>query len=439
MTADHCAHLTPDEIAAFADGEVTPAGMLETVLARLDASCSSCRTALAAYDRRSVLDRAFKGYRAEAAAALDGMLRLREERDEAGALLDELLALPDESLLLGRLAENPRFQTWGLAALLVDEAYAAFAESAPAALGTAEMAVLVADRLAGHYPGKLVADTRCIARVALVWAHLASGNLPAARQAVAAAEASRREGGGRRLYRADVGLARSALLLALRRPEEAAAPMSWIGDWAVDHDLPELAARATLAEAGIARARGEMASAALLLTGVVEGLRAADLEPAIESQARLELAATLAAYGLHDAAWQELGKLRVLFPGAGRVAQARRSAVAGTALIGQGRDAEADAALDEAWRGLAGHGYVPEAARVAAALVAHRVRTGGAVRHVLDEMVALFEAPTLTPAAGGAILAFQVHAREAETSAELARLASTLSRALPYALPPIPG
>jgi tetratricopeptide (TPR) repeat protein len=96
---------------------------------------------------------------------------LERERQEAPELIDELAALVGEEAQIRRLDEDPRFHTWGLCDLLIEESRrAAFGDPEMAQL-LARLAIALVDRLdAWRYGAAFLEDLR-----ALGWAYYGNG------------------------------------------------------------------------------------------------------------------------------------------------------------------------------------------------------------------------------------------------------------------------
>jgi hypothetical protein len=143
-------------------------------------------------------------------AAEDGALCLRlartrqaleEERASAPDLLAELLAHPP-AVQPCRIAVDPRFQTWGLAELLLAQSLALLGGTAALPGDTAEagrrarLALAISGPLGGQHPASLVQDLRARAWAASGEACLAAGDLTGAGAALRAAASSLAHGTG---------------------------------------------------------------------------------------------------------------------------------------------------------------------------------------------------------------------------------------------------
>src|SRR5215216_2079222 len=139
--------------------------------------CSDCRDQtdeIAAAAKRSLLESWLSpGYEGAIDRAVDGAAErlthvLREGRD-AGALLAELLQDPP-AVRRHKVRSEERFHTPKLGQLLQARTREAWFLDPPASLESAELAVMIAERLdAGRYGSSLVEDARAIA-----WGYLAN-------------------------------------------------------------------------------------------------------------------------------------------------------------------------------------------------------------------------------------------------------------------------
>jgi hypothetical protein len=153
---------------------------------------------------------------------------LERERASAPELLAELLAGPP-AVQPCRIAFDPRFQTWGLAELLLAESQALRAENsaqpgnALEAGRLARLALAVAGLLGAPHPAPLVQDLRARAWADVGEAGLASGDLAGAREALRAAAACLGQGTGDLLVDARLLEFEAAVHAAQSRPGDALA------------------------------------------------------------------------------------------------------------------------------------------------------------------------------------------------------------------------
>ncbi|HEV7516358.1 MAG TPA: hypothetical protein VGR07_08670 [Thermoanaerobaculia bacterium] len=152
---------------------------------------------------------------------------LKRERAGAPELLAELLAGPAASQPC-RIAVDPRFQTWGLAELLLARGQALLAAPADDATPTeagrlARLTLAVAGLLVEHHPAPLVQDLRARAWANLGEAGLASGDLAGAVDALRSAAACLGHGTGDLLVDARLLEFEAAVRAAQGRPGDALA------------------------------------------------------------------------------------------------------------------------------------------------------------------------------------------------------------------------
>jgi hypothetical protein len=168
---------------------------------------------------------------AAAGAFCECLARTRQclERERAGApeLLAELLAGPPAGQPC-RIAVDPRFQTWGLAELLLARGQALLAAAHDTAQAMeagrlARLTLAVAGRLGEHHAAPLVQDLRARAWASVGEAGLASGDLAGAQEALRAAAACLGHGTGDLLVDARLLEFEAAVRAAQGRPGDASA------------------------------------------------------------------------------------------------------------------------------------------------------------------------------------------------------------------------
>jgi tetratricopeptide (TPR) repeat protein len=132
-------------------------------------------------------------------ALFERLLRAREalerERAEAPGLLAALLRQPPH-VQAERLERDPRFQTWGLADLLLTHGEALLADDPFEAGRLAQQALAVAERLVDRHPTPLVEDFRARSWAGVGEACLKAGDLAGAGAALSAAAACLAHGTG---------------------------------------------------------------------------------------------------------------------------------------------------------------------------------------------------------------------------------------------------
>ncbi|MFP3941345.1 MAG: hypothetical protein ACLF0P_13670 [Thermoanaerobaculia bacterium] len=436
-----------DRLAA---GRASPAGALDAVLSRLEATCGRCTETLASYPRRTLLARvAAEDEAVLERAAGEGAARaldLAADRDAALELFEELLTDPRPQQALARAVVNPRFHRWGFAVLCCEWVDELLVEEPPAALAWAKLAVATADALdPAQYGTAVVDDLRGLARSALARAFLPQG-----------------DGAGKAAIHARRGLellargSRPAALwsaASLAAVEVEVACGAWTRALTVAdllrprpeiRDDPELSVRldrltaAALCQSGaLARARWTLRRA--IRTG-------APIPGPAREHARLastELAHLLCDAGRFQEAGVVLERHTERFPAPGPdPAEAHRAWARGRWLAGIG-SAAAGSALQEARDLLAAAGEGLAAARAAVDHLAwclDRARTGeepvpgartGEPNRPLAEVAELYALPTLPPAAKAALLTLQCRSWQEGLTAEAIETARSA-----LALPP---
>jgi hypothetical protein len=171
---------------------------------------------------------------------------LERERADAPELVAELLAQP-AAVQPCRIAIDPRFQTWGIAELLLAGSQMLFTKSAAAAPGLgrpadsaniagiagiagiaeagrrARLALAVSGHLGEQHPVALLKDLRARAWAAAGEACLATGDLPGAAEALRSAAACLAHGTGDILVDARLLAFEAAVRAAQGQPGEAVA------------------------------------------------------------------------------------------------------------------------------------------------------------------------------------------------------------------------
>jgi hypothetical protein len=141
--------------------------------------------ALADPDVRDALEEEGDGTEALLARLARAQSALVRERSDAPALVAELLEEPSPERRLDRVASDPRFQTWGVCELLLDQG-SSTQEAEPAeSAHLAELALAAADRLDPvWHAGPVVEDFRARAWACLGGARLRTGDLAGAEGAL---------------------------------------------------------------------------------------------------------------------------------------------------------------------------------------------------------------------------------------------------------------
>jgi tetratricopeptide (TPR) repeat protein len=246
------AHLDPADLERLADHpDETLPQTLEVALDHLARHCPTCRTVLDTYPRHQILDRAPTGQSAGTTAVAHAKRRIHDlarEREEAPALLAELLALPTLPRALATLTANPRFTTWGLASHLTDHAIDHLEDDPHGSHHHALLATATADSLpTDAYTPALRSTTRALARLALASTRLtAHHDLPAARRDIARAHEEAPNSSDRILVEIDLALARMRLDLATQDPQRARDAFGLIEPLTARHALAARHAQALL-------------------------------------------------------------------------------------------------------------------------------------------------------------------------------------------------
>lgn len=344
------AHLDPADLQHLAARpDEALARMLETTLDHLARRCPTCRLALDRYPRHRLLDR-FHGDHATAVdRAKRRILDLARERDEARALVPELLALPTLPRVVATLAANPRYATWGVASVLTDRASMNLDDDPHTSHHQALLATAAAESLpADAYTPGLRATTRALARMALATTRLvAHHDLPAAQQDLDRAAAEASTASDRPLVQTDLGVARMRLHLATEEWQRAIDAFRPIEHTCSRHALPDRHAQALLLLGRAHRGAGDL-HAALGTFRVLQSL--AKAKPELDTLARwaaLEASGTLCTLRRYDEALAEIEEVHVGPPAPERF-QGHAAWASARSLRGLGRTSEAEAALDEA-------------------------------------------------------------------------------------------
>ena len=344
------AHLDPADLQHLAARpDEALARTLEAVLDHLARRCPTCRLALDRYPRHRLLERA----RGDHVAALDRakrrILDLARERDEARALVPELLALPTVPRAVATLAANPRYATWGVASLLTDRAITNLDDDPHtghhhALLATAAAESLPAD---GYTPG-LRATTRALARIAFATTRLvAHHDLPAAQRELDRAAAEASAASDRPLVQTELTLTRMRVHLATEEWQRAIDAFTPTERACSRNALPDRHAQALLLLGRAHRGVGDL-HAALGTFRVLQSL--AKAKPELDTLARwaaLEGSGTLCTLRRYDEALDEMERIHLGAPAPERF-QGHAAWTRARSLRGLGRTSEAEAELEEA-------------------------------------------------------------------------------------------
>jgi len=389
-----------------------PAERLRHTLDHLAAACPECRAILREYGQSE----------REPSASWETVLGA--EVRAAGGLIAELVHLSPyraQALILG----SPRFQRWGLAMRMVEMADREALSSPREAEVVATLAVAIADQLdEARYTPEIVIDAR--ARAEAIHGDLLRrlGDLSAAERALDRAGRLIARGSGGEPFRAEVDLARCRWLVAAGRGREAVRRCRWVARWAREREHQHLVWGA---ESIVARAElldGNADRAVERLDRLVRRMRGLDARPALEWEARLDLAEARCAAGEAGAALEGLARLRVLAADGllghqwGRLLALEGRALA--ALAADGRLSEAEEALAAAGPVLraAGRGLEAVLALVELAGLATRQDRPERARARVEELTELLVSPDLPPPALAAVVDLQAPIRRGEEPAE---------------------
>ena len=393
--AGHVQHLSPETVDALASGKLAEEGVLVELLSRLGEHCAVCAEVLESYPPERVAERAGETYEEsfKLAAWWAGAI-IVAERDEAGKLLDELLAEPGLGRAISLVQWSPRFATAGLASVLVDQSAMALEEDPTTARELATLAVGVADSLGRGslpYDSALVENFRFVTRVRLAEALAKTGELDQAERELERAEEHRLRGSGEWFYRVEATLAQARLGLRRGELKRVRQRLAELGVWGVVVLLlmPWYGWSALRVEAELARIEGDPSRAVDILRQVLPKMRG-EVPRVEERSTRLELVAALCEAEDFDGAWQEMGRLRILMGAEATEGYlGRRSFWSARALEGLGRLDEAADEYEAAWRELQAAGDGPDAVRAAVRFLALRHRSGGSLDEAIERVPGL--------------------------------------------------
>ena len=222
-------HLDWGQVRQALAGEIGPWELIRSLLRHLVEVCPQCQRRWAQQAKGTGGPDAELA-RLEYAAAFRSVLEqlparcldLDRERAEAPALIEELCGLKNEEEQIRRMEEEPRFHTWGLCDLLIEESrQAAFEDPAIAQL-FARLALALVERLdPWRYGAGFLEDVR-----GLGWAFFANGlrvasDLRGADDAMERAKQAIGRGAGDPLVVAQVLTLEASLRRGQRRFEEA--------------------------------------------------------------------------------------------------------------------------------------------------------------------------------------------------------------------------
>lgn len=423
---DGAQHLAPGRAAELMGSEGGVAEVLARVLDHLTGTCGACDRELAAYPPRAVAARAGGRLRETVEGAVARIEVLLRERSEAPPRVAELREAP-LARALALLTTSPRFQTWGIAALLLDWATESLRRREAENAGHLTLlGALVTERLdPDRYGARLLQDTLAMAHTLMAEALILRGRPGEARRELERAEGHWMRGTSPWYHGARLELAGCRLLRALGSPHTAARHASELAERAQEHAELDLLLDA-LALVVRATADGGDAEGALRGFRVLDRAWSAAGEGFARERAalRLEVVRAHATAGLFPEGFRELTAVRAeIVALRDPVLTGHANQQLGVLLHGFGRNAEAVRALRGAWHGLLDAGCALDAARagldLAVVLAAERHR--GAFADVVEELSEVLALDGLPRSAAADLLRFQTLARSAGPDPEVAR------------------
>ncbi len=183
--------------------------------------------------------------------------RLEQSRSLAPALLSELLGQPQQRRML-LIRNSSRFQTWGLAELLLEEARACWTEDACAAEDLVRLALAVTQELeAGGESASFIRDLKARGWAFLANARRIRSDLAAAEKAFTVARQLLAEGSGDPIEQAQVMELEASLLRAQRRFDDGSKLLKRVIRAYRRAGEPHLAGRALIKQAMLLREAGQ--------------------------------------------------------------------------------------------------------------------------------------------------------------------------------------
>lgn len=390
-------HLSAQLLEELARGERTTAEVLNQSLPHLASRCPVCRGTLEEYSIDTVVTRLSPGYAASIARAKDRFADVARERAEAPERVAELLDTGGLPEALATLTGNPRFQTWGVAAYLLERAEAALEDAPRAAHACATLAIAAGEGLPRRRYGSGEAATIETVAVALLASAriLAYRDVRGAEAVLVRANDVARAASDTTLTRAELALARMTIDLSAGEYERAIRAFGQVETQVARGGLPGHRLRALLLLGRAHRGAGDphraLGSFRLLAQFASGQPRYWDLG----RWGTLETSRSLCDLGRVEDA---LAELKNLAPegvaGEGGRGHAVRDWLRGRALWRLGSLTVAVRALERAWSALLTTGTPLEAA--AAALELAELHLGGddaeAATDVLERAFAVFQA-----------------------------------------------
>ncbi len=429
-------HLTVELLRQVAEGEVEAHEVIRGLLDHLLALCPQCRRAwrqVAVPGRGRVAEPAY-GAAFERALAL---ARAREpdllaERAAAPALVAELVQV-EEAEQAFLLSTDPRFLTWGVCDLLINESHQAAFEDPAVAESLAKLAISLANRLdPSAYGVAFLSDVKAMAWAYLANARRVGSDLRNAEEALQTAEELLAGGTGDPLILAQVLNLKASLLRGQRRFEEFQQLLEEVIEIYHRAGDAHLEGRTLIQKADGYREEGKPAGAIPLLRRALT-LIASDTDTRLVLCARHNLVYCLLESGRReeaDALFRELAPLYGRFSDFST--HQRRSWLEGKLAAVAGRFDEAEAAFLEVRGGYVEREIGYDAALVSLDLAALYAAHGrmAEVRQLAEEMLPIFRSRDVHREALAALLVFQHAARtEAVTVQMVEQMATYLRRA----------
>ncbi len=355
-----------------------------------------------------------------------------KERASAPGLFVELMKLsPEQQLLLIR--NSPRFRTWGLCELLVEQCREVTVQSPAGAESLARLALEVAARLdTPYYRAGLIQDLR-----ARVWGYLGNArrvrsDLPGAEEAFFQAETYLRKGSKDPVELALFLDLKASLRRAQRRFDEALRLLGRASSIFLRNGHPHRAGRTLVNMSTVHHYSGNLAEAIPLLTKALK-LIDPETEPRLLLCARHNLCDYLASSGRFVEAQKEYRETRPLyrdFPEA--LTQNRRKWVKGRIALGLGQTTQAERLLLAARDGFIADGIPYDAALVSLELAVLYARAGRTadLKRLAQEMLPIFSSLQIHREALAALTFLRKALDDERASLELvSRVAQYLRRA----------
>lgn len=356
---------------------------------------------------------------------------LSAERQDAQELLAELLRHPLERRLM--LVQNsPRFQSWGLGELILQQVGGRVILEPREAKEAAELAVAVAESLPpAQYGAPLVQDLK-----ARAWAHLGNANrvlsdFRSAEQCFQVAESHLARGTGDRLERARLLDLKASLRNYQGRTEEAVSLLNRAIAIYQRAGQRHLLGRALLSKGHVTMWAGELETAIALLR---QGLSLVDAErdPRLVVTSHHNLAYVLNELGQHREALAIAARTRQLYLELGdRLSLLRLEFLEGQIALALGRLEQAEGIFREVRRSFGEKEMAYDAALATLDLAEVYARQGrhAEMQALAQEMLPIFKSRELQREALAALIMFQQAAeKNGVTLSLIQEVASCLQR-----------